>query len=125
MRLYRSSAASVVSVSCRTDRLDNLRVGKSRLFREFIHSRRVHGWPIVQSTSVSHGKATAYLPVIDLLRSYFELGSGDNRRITASAFEHEESAWAGFLLPTTPRQISKGKLTRQLASWEEAATSES
>ena len=34
-------------------------VGKSRLFWEFSHSHRVRGWLIVQSSSVSYGKATA------------------------------------------------------------------
>ena len=57
-------------------------VGKSRLFWELLHSHRVHGWLIVQSASVSYGKATAYLPVIELLRSYFAIeGRDDPRRI--------------------------------------------
>jgi predicted ATPase len=55
-------------------------VGKSRLFWELTHSHRVHGWLIVQSASVSHGKATAYLPVIDLLRGYFGVDSRDDAR---------------------------------------------
>ena len=55
-------------------------VGKSRLFRELAHSHRVHGWLIVQSPSVSYGKVTAYLPVIELLRSYFEIDSRDDAR---------------------------------------------
>src|SRR5262245_55736945 len=42
-------------------------VGKSRLFWEFLHSHRVHGWLVLQAASVSYGKATAYLPVIELL----------------------------------------------------------
>jgi class 3 adenylate cyclase/tetratricopeptide (TPR) repeat protein len=50
-------------------------VGKSRLFREFIHSHRVPGWLIVHAASVSYGKATAYLPVIELLRGYFAIDS--------------------------------------------------
>src|SRR5438445_1214282 len=57
-------------------------VGKSRLFWELTHSHRVHGWLIVQSASVSYGKATAYLPVIELLRGYFEIeGRDDPRKI--------------------------------------------
>jgi len=52
-------------------------VGKSRLFWELIHSRHVHGWRIVQSASVSYGTAAAYLPVIELLRSYFGIESGE------------------------------------------------
>jgi len=40
-------------------------VGKTRLFHEFTHSRRVAGWLILESGSVSYGKATAYLPLAD------------------------------------------------------------
>jgi Fe2+ transport system protein B len=42
-------------------------VGKSRLFWEFSYSHRLQGWLVIESTSVSYGKATSYLPVIDLL----------------------------------------------------------
>jgi hypothetical protein len=45
-------------------------VGKSRLFWEFTHSHRTHGWLILETNSVSYGKASTYLPVIDLLRAY-------------------------------------------------------
>ena len=46
-------------------------VGKSRLVWEFTHSHRTHGWLVLQAGSVSYGKATPYLPVIDLLKGYF------------------------------------------------------
>ncbi|OGG50146.1 MAG: hypothetical protein A3F84_13670 [Candidatus Handelsmanbacteria bacterium RIFCSPLOWO2_12_FULL_64_10] len=55
-------------------------VGKSRLVYEFMHSHRVHGWLILQSSSVSYGKATPYLPVIDLLKSYFQVEDRDDLR---------------------------------------------
>src|SRR4030065_220033 len=55
-------------------------VGKSRLYWEFVHSHRTEGWTIVESASVSYGKATAYLPTIDLLRSYFQLEPRDEPR---------------------------------------------
>ena len=55
-------------------------VGKSRLFWELTHSHRVHGWLIVEAGSVSYGKATAYLPVIELLRGYFAIDSRDDPR---------------------------------------------
>jgi class 3 adenylate cyclase len=58
-------------------------VGKSRLFYEFIHSHRSRGWLILESASVSYGKATAYLPVIDLLKSYFRIESRDDARTIA------------------------------------------
>ena len=33
-------------------------VGKSRLFYEFVRSHRTHGWLVLESASVSYGKAT-------------------------------------------------------------------
>ena len=41
-------------------------VGKSRLVWEVTHSHRVQGWLVLQAGSVSYGKATSYLPVVDL-----------------------------------------------------------
>jgi class 3 adenylate cyclase/pimeloyl-ACP methyl ester carboxylesterase len=54
-----------------------LGVGKSRLFHEFVHSHRTTGWLVLQASSVSYGRATSYLPVVDLLKSYFEVEDGD------------------------------------------------
>jgi class 3 adenylate cyclase len=45
-------------------------VGKSRLFFEFKAAVR-SGCLVLEAYSVSHGKASAYLPVIDLLKGYF------------------------------------------------------
>ncbi len=55
-------------------------VGKSRLFWEFIHSHRTHGWLVLESGSASYGKGTPYLPVIDLLKAYFQIEPRDDRR---------------------------------------------
>src|SRR5262249_42207440 len=55
-------------------------VGKSRLAWEVTHSHRVHGWLVFQSGSVSYGKATSYLPVIDLLKGYFAIEARDGPR---------------------------------------------
>src|SRR5262249_16645344 len=55
-------------------------VGKSRLFPEFTHSHRTEGWRIVESSSVSYGKATAFLPVIDLMKAYFRIDERDDER---------------------------------------------
>ncbi len=55
-------------------------VGKSRLYWEFTHSHRVHGWLIVEAGSVSYGKAAAYLPVIELLKAYFHIEGRDGTR---------------------------------------------
>ncbi|PYO27511.1 MAG: hypothetical protein DMD86_17755, partial [Candidatus Rokuibacteriota bacterium] len=55
-------------------------VGKSRLFWEFAHSHRTQGWVMLESGSVSYGKATSYLPVIGLLKAYFRVGDRDSHR---------------------------------------------
>jgi len=54
-------------------------VGKSRLFFEFKATSQ-SGWMVLETFSVSHGKASAYLPVIDLLRNYFKIVSEDDER---------------------------------------------
>ena len=55
-------------------------VGKSRLVWEVTHSPRVHGWQVLHAGSVSYGQATSYLPVIDLLKSYFAIEDRDGPR---------------------------------------------
>jgi class 3 adenylate cyclase/tetratricopeptide (TPR) repeat protein len=55
-------------------------VGKSRLFYEFVHSHRTQGWLVLESSSVSYGKATRYLPLIDLLKGYFKISDRDDTR---------------------------------------------
>jgi len=54
-------------------------VGKSRLFVEF-KAKIQSGWMVLEAFSVSHGKASAYLPVLDLLHSYFKITSDDDAR---------------------------------------------
>src|SRR6266446_3953110 len=54
-------------------------VGKSRLYFEFKATSQL-GWMVLETFSVSHGKASAYLPVIDLLRNYFRIASEDDER---------------------------------------------
>src|SRR5712664_542205 len=54
-------------------------VGKSRLFFEFKATSQ-SGWMVLETVSVSHGKASAYLPVIDLLHSFFKITSNDDTR---------------------------------------------
>ena len=55
-------------------------VGKSRLFYEFTRSHRAQGALALESSSVAYGKATSWLPVIGLLRSYFAIAENDDAR---------------------------------------------
>jgi class 3 adenylate cyclase/tetratricopeptide (TPR) repeat protein len=55
-------------------------VGKSRLVYECVHSHRTQGWLVLESASVSYGKATPYFPVIDLLKRYAHVEEADDTR---------------------------------------------
>ena len=51
--------------------------GKSRLMYEF-KATIPDGCKVLEAYSVSHGKASAWLPVIELLKSYFEIADEDD-----------------------------------------------
>ncbi len=77
-------------------------VGKSRLFWEFTHSHRTHGWLILESSSMSYGKASSYLAVTEMLRGYFQIDERDDARrirekVTGKLLTLDES-----LRPTLP-----------------------
>jgi predicted ATPase len=55
-------------------------VGKSRLVYEFVHSHRLQDWLVLESASASYGKATPYLPIIDLLKRYAHVEERDDAR---------------------------------------------
>ena len=53
-------------------------MGKSRLVREFLEHHLPPQWKVLEASSVSYGKATAFFPVIELLRNYFALPAGED-----------------------------------------------
>jgi class 3 adenylate cyclase/tetratricopeptide (TPR) repeat protein len=55
-------------------------VGKSRLFWEFIHSHRTHGWLVLEGGTASYSQSSVFLPVIDLLKGYFQIEPRDEPR---------------------------------------------
>ena len=55
-------------------------VGKSRLVYEVLQSHHTQGWLRLESSAVSYGTATAYLPVLDLLKGYFQIAPQDDAR---------------------------------------------
>ena len=55
-------------------------VGKSRLIHELTGSHRIQEWLVLMTSCVSYGKASSYLPLIDLLQGYFKIGNRDDHR---------------------------------------------
>src|SRR5262244_1011136 len=54
-------------------------LGKSRLFHEFKLTSQ-SGCLVLEALSVSYGKASPYLPLIELLKSYFQIQPQDEER---------------------------------------------
>jgi class 3 adenylate cyclase len=52
-------------------------VGKSRICLEFTERCRARSVRVNVAHAVSHGKMIPYVPVLELLRGYFEIGDGD------------------------------------------------
>jgi class 3 adenylate cyclase/tetratricopeptide (TPR) repeat protein len=64
-------------------------VGKSRMFHELISSHRALPFRTLQASAVSYGRSTSYLPVVELLKSYFRIDERDDvRSIRAKATGH-------------------------------------
>ena len=55
-------------------------VGKSRVLHEFVHSRDIENWLVLESSSMPYGYATPYWPVIDALKGYFKIDTQDDVR---------------------------------------------
>ena len=77
-------------------------VGKSRLTFELTHSHRVEGWLVLETGASSHGKATSYLPLSTLLRSYFKLGERDTYEDIRSRISARLSDLRVTLWPAAP-----------------------
>ncbi len=93
-------------------------VGKSRLVFEVIHSHRVEGWLVLEASSVSYGKATSYLPVIDLLKGYFKIGNRDSDREIREKVTGKLLTLDRTLEPTIPALLALLDVPVEDASWQ-------
>ena len=55
-------------------------VGKSRLVHELTRSHRVRGWRVLAAAAAAYGASGAFLPVVALLKAYFEIDDHDDVR---------------------------------------------
>jgi class 3 adenylate cyclase/tetratricopeptide (TPR) repeat protein len=56
-------------------------IGKSRLCFEFAERCRARGVPVREAHGVSHGKMIPFLPVLELLRGFFEIDERDGPQV--------------------------------------------
>src|SRR5712691_8617921 len=77
-------------------------IGKTRLLYEFTRSPRTHGWYVLESSAISYGQATPYLPVIDLLKAYFQTEAHDEAHKIREKVRGKLLSVDAALLPTLP-----------------------
>jgi class 3 adenylate cyclase/tetratricopeptide (TPR) repeat protein len=71
LELARTGKGQVAAVS------SDAGVGKTRLVHELLRSAKAPVWRILEGRSQSYERAASYRPIIELLRSYFELDTLD------------------------------------------------
>jgi len=92
-------------------------VGKSRLVYEFTHSHRTQDWLILESGSVSYGKAISYLPVIDLLKGYFKVHDRESHREIREKVTGKLLTLDRALEPTLPALLALLDVPVEDAQW--------
>src|SRR6266702_3963746 len=93
-------------------------VGKTRLFYEFTHASRTQGWLLLESSSTSYGKATPYLPVIDLLKAYFQIEDRDDGRRRREKLTGRLLTLDPTLGPTLPAFLALLEVPVEDAHWQ-------
>ncbi len=93
-------------------------VGKSRLFHEFTRSRSTHDSLILESNSVPYGKTSAWLPVIDLLKSYFRIEARDDDRRIHEKVAGKILTLEETLKPAIPAFLSLFDVVVEEAEWQ-------
>jgi transcriptional regulator with AAA-type ATPase domain/tetratricopeptide (TPR) repeat protein len=93
-------------------------VGKSRLVWEISHAHQAHGWLVLQGAAVSYGTATPYLPVVNLLRAYFQVGDQDEPRAIREKIAKKLFALDRALEPALPALLALLDVPVEDRGWE-------
>ncbi len=99
-------------------------VGKSRLLYEFTHAPDLQGWLVVECAAVSYGKSTSYLPVINLLRDYFEIHDRDDHRAKGDKVTGKLLALDRVLATALPAVLALLDVPVNDANWQALAPSQ-
>ena len=84
----------------------------------------VVSWLMLESGSVAYGQASAYLPMVDLLKAYFKIDDRDDHRairekVTSKLFSLDESLKSGVgpvLAPRTQIMLALERLSNDVWS---------
>jgi len=93
-------------------------VGKSRLVYEFTHSHRTQDWLVLEAGSLSYGKTTSYLPVVDLLKAYFKIPERETHREIREKVTGKLLTLERALEPTLPALLALLDVPVEDAAWQ-------
>jgi predicted ATPase len=93
-------------------------VGKTRLFHEFTYASWTQGWLLLESSATSYGKATPYLPVINLLKAYFQVEDRDDGRHIREKLTGRLLTLEPALGPTLPALLALLEVAVEDAPWQ-------
>src|SRR5262249_46160852 len=71
-----------------------------------VHSHRTQGWLVLESASVSYGKATPYFPVLDLLKRYAQVEDRDDTRTVRARVTGQVLTLDAALQETVPALLA-------------------
>lgn len=98
--------------------------GKSRLIYEFVSSRQAENWRILEARALSYATAISYLPVINLLKSYFELDDSDNHDAIRDKIARRLRALGPRLMAELPAFLTLHDTPFDESAWQSLAPAE-
>src|SRR5205807_905390 len=113
-----TAVGQTTHLASRMEQMAEPGVGKSRLVYEFTHSHRTQDWLVLEAGSVSYGKATSYLPVIDLLKAYFKIHERETHREIREKVTGKLLTLDRALEPTLPALLALLDVQLEDASWQ-------
>jgi class 3 adenylate cyclase len=93
-------------------------VGKSRLVYESLYAQHTQDWLVLTSNSASYGKATPYLPVLDLLKGYCGIDSRDDLRRQREKIVGKVLGLDEALRPTLPAILALLEVPVDEPQWQ-------
>jgi len=93
-------------------------VGKSRLAYELVHSPSTEGWLVLACGAASYGQTMSYLPVINLLKGYFDIHDQDSLDVVRDKVTAKLLALDRALAPTLPALLALLDVPVDDPSWQ-------
>ena len=94
-------------------------VGKSRVIREFTEGPWTAGALVLQGRPIAYRRTPSWLPVVDALRRYFQVESGDEERVIREKISSRVAALDPALAPVVPALHALADLEPEDPAWRQ------